>query len=274
MIELQSIVFAPGNEMQTVAHPPQVAFAVDQPIAFLLGNHAEVLQYLRVARTELAFTDPHGRLQIAQTSRRRFQIGFEIVIDVVEATMAVDLLVAFGFEKLFRRPQSWICHDLVEFPDQLGDGAGAVCEQAAFECRRRDGNVFLSFGFAIFDGSYAVPDIQVEIEQQPHERLDLIPVSLRVVGQDQKVDVRCWVQLTTPVAADRKQREVVPRARTELRLPKFYKQLIEETNPLCNDIFDIFSSPIAAFEFGVCRGDAASQGLNGHRSRTTLQSAG
>ena len=103
--------------------------------------------------------NPHGRLQVAQTAGRGFEVRLQPVLHVVELLVPRRLLVALCTEKLVRRPEAVRAHDPVE----LGGELLRAREQPPLVHRCGYRNVVLSLDPAIGEPADAVADVEVEV---------------------------------------------------------------------------------------------------------------
>ena len=134
VLELQPVVLAFGDQMQAVAHPPQVALAIGQPAPLLAGEDAEAFQLSGIRRAVLALANPKHGLQIAQAAGRVLDVGFKVGLHVLEALMTPLLLRALGSEVAVGRPGARVVHKGVELVDQPPQRrAIRVGEQAPLE---------------------------------------------------------------------------------------------------------------------------------------------
>ena len=98
---------------------------------------------------------------------------------------------------------------------------------------------------ALVDRSDAVADVQFEIPQVLHERLDAVAILGGIaVDEDQQIDVGVRMQFAAPVAADGEQRELLAGAfRPVDPAPEVLDQLVEEFGAAAHDRFDVFAGP-------------------------------
>lgn len=127
-------------------------------------------------------------LDVAQTARRAFDVGLEVVFGVVVLVVTGLEFGALGQEELLARPHvlgaGYIQHALAQ-GFRAGDGA-------AFHQVGDDRQVGAGLFGAFIDRAYALADLQPDVPEQRQEALDGVAVLLMLgaVEQDQQVDVR------------------------------------------------------------------------------------
>ena len=103
--------------MQSVADPPEEAPSVDQPLSFGARENVEPHQFGYIGGTELPVADPQGGVDVAQSARRGFYIGFKVVVDIVVMPMAGYLLVALSNKEFLNRPNFAVAERLLQWLD-------------------------------------------------------------------------------------------------------------------------------------------------------------
>ena len=173
VLELQAVVLALGDQMEAVAHPPQIALAVTQPAPLLAGEDAEAFQFGGVHRAVLAPANPKHGLQVAQAAGSVLDVGLEIGLHVLETRMAPLLLRPLGLEIAVGRPSARMVDEGVELVNQPPQRrALQFGEQPPLEQCRGHREVGLNGGLAFRQVSDAVADFEIQVKQRPHEGFD------------------------------------------------------------------------------------------------------
>ena len=227
--------------MQTVADAPQEPPAVVEPLAFLRGEESADGEVFGRRVAEVTLDDPADGLYVAQAAGRDLDVRLEVVVDVLIAVVTLALFVDLGAEEPRAGP------DFVggEQPADLAVEREGTGEQPALEDRCRGSDVFLRFLLALVDRSNAVADVQLEVPEVLHERLDPVAIFGGVaVDEDQQIDVGVRMQLAATVSADGEQRDMLAGAfRPFDSVPEVLDELIEELGAAAHDRFDVFAGP-------------------------------
>ena len=251
MVEEQAVFAPPGDDVQAEAHAPQEAPAVEQPLALQPRQEAAVLQLgelparrfaalgavSRAAQVPLG--DPQHGLDVAQAARGALDVGFEVVVDVVELRMALVLLLPLGVEEAAARPEGTLGEQLVELrrqPRRTG-------QAPPFEHRRGNADVLGGLAPAVGEGAHAVADVQPQVPQQTHEGGDLFLHPGRLADENQQIDVRMRVQFAAPVAADGEQRQIGVVG--EPVLPDLGQEGVDEARPFAEQPRHVVAGPEA-----------------------------
>ena len=102
--KVQLVFLTSGQGVQSVSNPPKKAHAVPEPSSLNVRQHLQSNQFFDVCGSKLSIADPKRGVDIAQASGGGFNVGFQVVVDIVVVTMARHLFVPFGDEKIFNRP--------------------------------------------------------------------------------------------------------------------------------------------------------------------------
>src|SRR5690606_16559574 len=162
VIEQQSVFSATGQGMQCKAYLPEEGSAAGQDVVLGLVEKPLFDQFAQVAGAEVAQRHPADGLDIPQATGRAFDVGFEVVLGVIELGMPVVLLGALGTEKFGTGPHmlraDGIHHGLAQgfFTDQ-----GARLHEVG-----NDGHIGASLLLALVDAAYALADFQADIPEQ------------------------------------------------------------------------------------------------------------
>ena len=104
VVEQQPILLASRDEMQPETHLEQESATVDQPGALLRREVAVSREFAQVRRAEVPLGDPADGLDVSQAPWAALDIGFEVVLDIVELRVPLRLLVALGGKERAARP--------------------------------------------------------------------------------------------------------------------------------------------------------------------------
>ena len=125
MLEQQTVLVAVGQQVQGIAHPPEVLLTALELLVFVVVEKTAFDQGPHGADPEMALGHPADGLDIAQATGALLDVGFEIATAVVEFRMACDLLFEFCREVLLARP------------DVVGAGGlGQTVEQRTVACQQ------------------------------------------------------------------------------------------------------------------------------------------
>ena len=198
----QHVVLVAGHEVQSVAHAPEEREGGVGASLLARGDQPLVGQLAERTRAELGGAEPHGRVDVAQPTRRFLHVR---LADVRRRAMLPVPLVAFGQcrgEELLEV----VAVDVVaqhaaepgEEPAVAGDEPRLLHRRAAREVRARHGH-------AIVERAQAVPDLEAQI---PHRVEQLLREALHerrqlAVVDDHQIDVRRRMELAAAVPSER-----------------------------------------------------------------------
>ena len=108
-------------------------------------------QIADVGGTKVTFGDPANGLQVAKSTWRVFEIGFQVVFGVVGFFVAVLLFLIFSEEELFISPSAFRGNSIVHLLMQRW----FTPQRAGLDQVGGDGDVFTGFGVAVINGANA-----------------------------------------------------------------------------------------------------------------------
>ena len=266
VVEQQAVLAPTGDDVQAEAYAPQKAPPFEQPLTLQPRQEAALHQLgeLRASNAPLGrsrsaqvpLSDPEHRLYVAQAAWGALDVGFEVVVDVVELPVAFLLLLLLGVEEAAAWPEGALREQLVEL-------RGQPCrtgQPSSFQHRRGDADILQRLAPAVGQRAHAVPDVQPQIPQQTHERGDLLLHHAGLARQDQQVDVRVRMQFAAPVAAHGEQRQL--RVVLEPVLPDLSQKSVDEARSLGKQPRDVLVGPEAHRKGRIGLPDASPQILH------------
>ena len=175
--------------MQTKTHAGQKALCTRQYIVFIARDEPQGHQLRDITGAEMAMRDPPHGLNIPQAAWPAFDVGLEVVIDVIKTPMARRLFLQLGAIKLCAGPQlvgsGGLAHGLAQ---PIVSAQGARLHQTG-----DDGDVDASDVGALRNGADAVADVETAVPQPHDELLDgLLHRRLRpglLINEHQQIDV-------------------------------------------------------------------------------------
>ena len=207
VVEQQAVLGPAGKHVQGVAHLPQEGLTLAQDTQLGVVHEAGGHQVAVAFAAEMSLGDPADHLDIAQPAGRALDIGLQVVLGVVVALVAVDLLLPLGLEEVLRRPHAiggQAC--LHRLAQPFGAGDGAALEQVG-----DDREVGPGLAFAVGQRAHAVPDLQADVPQEGDKGRQRLAIGCVVVvlEQQQEVDIGVGVQLAAAIAAHGEQGHAV-----------------------------------------------------------------
>ena len=119
MFEQQAILMPAGQQVQGVAHAPQMLFAALELTVFAVVQKAMLDQRRHGVDAEMALGDPANGLDIAQPTRTFLQVGFKVLAAVVELGVAHPLFLDLGGEECGGWPDMLRAGRLAEQVEEL-----------------------------------------------------------------------------------------------------------------------------------------------------------
>ena len=104
VIEQQPILPTPGQQVESVAHTPEEILAARQFAELSRGQKTMSDEFVQGPAAEMPLGDPADYLDVPQTARTAFYVGFKLVGRVIVTVMTQLLLFLFCRKKAVRRP--------------------------------------------------------------------------------------------------------------------------------------------------------------------------
>ncbi len=247
VVEQQAVLGAAGEHVQGVAHLPQEGLALAEDAQLRVVHEAGGHQVLVALAAEVALGHPADHLDVAQPAGRALDVGLEVVLGVVVAVVAADLLLPLGLEEAVGGPQPLRRQArLHRLAQPFGTRHGAALEQVG---DHRD--VGRGLALAVGQRAHAVADLQADVPEEGDEGGQRLAEGRVVVvlEQQQQVDVGVGMQLAAAVAAHGEQRHAV--AGPVVLLPGDGQQAVQAPGPAVHQIADVGPGAEALVEPGL-----------------------
>ena len=207
VIKQQAVFGTACEHMQGVAHLPKKRLALAEN-AQLRVIHKAVGDNIGVLLgAEVTLSHPANHLDIPQATGGAFEVGLQVVLGVVVAVVASNLLLPLGFKKAVGGPQVRGAQALAHLLTQtFRPGNEARLQQVGNHC-----DVCFGFPLAVVERANAVANLQADIPEEGDKSAQRLPVGgiVVVLKQQEQINIRMGMQFTTPVAAHGHQRNAV-----------------------------------------------------------------
>ncbi len=210
-VECQPVLGSSGDHVQVAAHREQEVLGPAEGAVLGGGQQPNVDQLGRGLHPMDVLADPVQRLQVAQAALAVLDVGFDDIAAVAHALVPlVALLELLGDELRFAAR-----HDFApEAPAGLVVERLVAPQVAAFEDRGADRQVLPGHPHHVVERAARMADLEAQVPQVIEDRLDHLLAPRRALGGSDEGDVDVGVRrhLAAPVAADRNQRQPLPRS--------------------------------------------------------------